>query len=235
MRDMQTMKNALITGAGGRLGRAIAKRMIADGWFILLADVDEAAAQDAALQLGNSKSTAAVRLDVTQVDILRTKVDEFVGRYGAITALVNAAGGRKGADIGPFTEQDPSAWRPIIDLHLRGVLNCCYTVVPHMIAAKQGSIVSIAAVEGLRGDPAGAVFSAAKAGVIVLTETLVRELQPHGIRINTVVPANPDALAWSGSNDDSGDVGEAVAFLTSDRARQITGTCMDVTGGWALH
>ena len=100
--------------------------------------------------------------------------------------------------------------------------------------AGRGSIVSIAAVEGLRGSPAGAVFSAAKAGVIVLTETLVRECQPAGIRVNAVIPALPAPHGRS-NEDNSAGVGKAVAFLLSDAAAQTTGSCLDVSGGWALH
>src|SRR5262249_6703808 len=144
-------------------------------------------------------------------------------------------GGRTGAEAGPFMESDPASWRPIVDLQLRGVLNCCYAVLPHMIEAKRGNIVSVAAVEGLRGDPSGAIFSTAKAGVIVLTETLVREVSPSGIRVNAVLPGTPRSLARGGVNDDAGDVAEAVAYLVSERAARTTGSCLDVSSGWALH
>lgn len=227
------MKTALITGGAGRVGHAIARRLLYAGWRVLLADRDQAAARQAALGLG--ASAEALPLDVTRLESVKAAVADCIVRHGPIAALVNAAGGRTGADVGPFTDSDPATWRPIVDLHLRGVLNCCYAVLPGMIAAKGGAIVSVAAFEGLRGHKASAVFSAAKAGVVVLTETLVRECQPHGIRVNAVVPAPPEALARSRTNDDSSALADAVAFLVSDKAARTTGACLDVSGGWALH
>src|SRR5262249_4227584 len=170
---------ALITGGGGRIGRAVARRLVTDGWRVVLADRDGDAAAQAAAAAGGAAS--AITLDITKLADVRRAVGATVARTGGIAALINAAGGRTGAEAGPFVESDPGSWRAIVDLQLRGVIGCCYAVLPHMIAAKRGSIVSIAAVEGLRGDPSGAIFSTAKAGVIVLTETLVRELSPAGI------------------------------------------------------
>lgn len=227
------MKTALITGGAGRVGHAIARRLLYDGWRVLLADCDGEALREATLGLGANAD--AIPLDVTKLDAVKSAVADCSARHGPIAALVNAAGGRTGADAGRFLESDPTSWRPIIDLHLRGALNCCYAVMPGMIAAKAGAIVSVTAFEGLRGGKASAVFSAAKAGVVVLTETLVRECQPYGIRVNAVVPAPPEALARSRTNDDSPAVADAVGFLVSNKAARITGACLDVTGGWALH
>ena len=113
-----------------------------------------------------------------------------------------------------------------------------------MIAAGRGNIVSISAGRGLRGGPGAAVYSAAKAAVIVFTQSLAQEVGPHGIRANTVVPGNAVAH-WKadtdaprsplGRNTTGEDVGKAVAFLLSDRASHITGSCLDVSGGTALH
>jgi 2-dehydro-3-deoxy-L-rhamnonate dehydrogenase (NAD+) len=228
------MKSALIAGAAGEHGSAIARRLVADGWFAILADLDGPTAAIVADSLGAERAEA-VELDVTDVDAVKATVDEVVSRHGALAALVNAAGGREGADAGPFSESDPSTWRAIVDLHLKGTINACYAVLPGMIAAKQGGIVSLAAFEGLRGDPDAALFSAAKAGVIVLSEMLVREVQPFGIRVNTVVPGNPQSLAKIGRRDDTAAVAAAVAFLLSDAADLTSGACIDVSGGWALH
>jgi NAD(P)-dependent dehydrogenase (short-subunit alcohol dehydrogenase family) len=227
------MDTALITGGGGRIGSAIAKKLAADGWKVILGDTDIDAARVAASAIGGS--AVAARLDITERESLAASIADLRRAHGPILALVNAAGGRVGTQLGPFCDSDPAGWRPIVDLHLRGVFNACQALLPDMIAAGRGSIVLVSAMEGLRGDPMSAVFSAAKAGVIVLTETLVRECQPHGIRVNCVLPGNPTVLAKTGVNDDAADLGEAAAFLASDRARRTTGACLDVTGGLALH
>jgi 3-oxoacyl-[acyl-carrier protein] reductase len=79
------------------------------------------------------------------------------------------------------------------------------------------------------------VFSTAKAGVIVLTEALVRECRPYGIRVNSIVPGSSRLLARGRANDDADEVAEAAAFLLSDRAARTTGACLDVSDGFALH
>ncbi len=229
------MDTAIITGGGGRIGRAVARRLMADGWRVLLADVNFDAARQAAAALGDASKAEAIGLDITRLDDVKAAFDAASQRYGPILGLVNAAGGETAADAGPFTESDPEMWRAIIDLHLLGVINCCNAVLPGMITAGRGSIVCVAAIEGLRGDPERAVFSTAKAGVIVLTEALVRECRPHGIRVNSIVPGNTRSLARSRSNDDAHEVAEAATFLLSDRAARTTGACLDVSDGFALH
>jgi NAD(P)-dependent dehydrogenase (short-subunit alcohol dehydrogenase family) len=113
-----------------------------------------------------------------------------------------------------------------------------------MIAAKQGAIVSIAASRGLRGGPNASIYSAAKAGIIVFTQSIAQEVGRHGVRVNSIAPGNAearwkkddaDARSPLGRNTNAQDVGDAVAFLLSGRAAHITGACLDVSGGTALH
>jgi 2-hydroxycyclohexanecarboxyl-CoA dehydrogenase len=223
------MATAFIAGGGGRLGAAAGERLAAEGWRVILADANLRAAQEAAQRIGPQAS--AIELDITDLAAVKRAVKEA----GAIGALINAAGGRTFAEVGPFTESSPDTWRPIIDLHLRGVLNTCHAVLPGMIAQGRGVIISLIAVEAFRGEAEGAAFATAKAGVLVLTETLVRECQPHNIRVNAVIPGHAKALARTGSNDDAAEVAEAIAYLASDRASRTTGATLDVSSGWALH
>ena len=227
------MATALITGGGGRIGGAAAEKLVQDGWKVVLADKDLGAAQAMAKCIGAGAS--AIALDITDETSVKAIVRNVIAQHGPLGALVNAAGGRTGTEIGWFTETSPETWKPLIDLHLRGVLNIIQAVLPGMIAQKNGSIISMVAVESFRGMPKSAAFSTAKAAVAILTETLVRECQPHNIRINAIIPGSPEALTRSGNTDDGPEIAEAVSFLLSDRARRTTGACLDVSSGWALH
>lgn len=229
------MGAALITGGAGRLGAAIAAKFAAEGRLAIIADKNAAAARDLASRLGPGTVAAPGSFDIVDLDATKAQVSDLVSRHGPIDALVNVAGGRTGAGVGLFTELDESHWKPLVDLHLRGVFNILQAVLPQMIERKKGSIILLAAVEGLRSDISSAVFSTAKAGVIVLVEALVRELQPQGVRVNCIVPGTPETLSAAGLVDDSAEVAEAVAFLASERARLTTGACFDVSNGIALH
>jgi 3-oxoacyl-[acyl-carrier protein] reductase len=125
------------------------------------------------------------------------------------------------------------------------VLHCTHAVLPAMIAAKRGAIVSIAASRGLRGGAQASIYSAAKAAIIVFSQSLAQEVGPLGIRVNTIAPGNAQAR-WKKPEHESErsplgrattgeDVGHAVAFLLSHEASHITGSCLDVSGGTTLH
>ena len=108
-------------------------------------------------------------MDVTKLSQVRGGVASVVKRYSGINAVIAAAGGRAGADVGAFTEAPVETWMQIIELHLTGVLNLYYAALPHMRAKRSGALIAISSVEAYRGLPDSAVYSTAKAAVAVLT------------------------------------------------------------------
>lgn len=145
------MPVALITGGAGSVGVAAAKRLVQDGWSVVLADIDLPAAQKAAKAIGEGAS--AVAMDVTKLDEVRAGVDSVARRFTSVDAVIAAAGGRSGASIGPFMDAPPETWTQIVELHLTGVLNVYYAALPHMQARRSGALVSVSAVEAYRGAP----------------------------------------------------------------------------------
>lgn len=226
------MKTALITGGGEQPGLAIAERLSAEGWRIVVAGAAGAALNAATRKIVGAE---AVALDITDLDAVTRTVADVQARHGAIGALVNAAGGREGADVGPFCDSDPGSWDRITRLHLRTIMGWCRAVIPHMTASGGGSIVSVVAFESMRGSPSSAVYSAAHAGIVVFNQMLACETQQHGIRVNSLIQAPPDSLAHARHQDPEAGVADTVAHLVSDRARWTNGACLDATGGWALY
>ena len=226
------MQTALVTGGAEPLALAIATRLSADGWRIVLAGAGGAALDAAA---GGIKGCEFVALDVTDLDAAARAIADVHARHGSINALVNAAGGREGGDAGPFCDSDPGSWARITDLHLRSVMGWCRLAIPALAASGGGSIVSVVAFEGLRGGPTAAVCSTAQAGIIVFNQMLAIEVQSLGIRTNTLIPAPSEALVKARHHDPHEGAADTVAHLVSERARWTNGACFDASGGWALQ
>lgn len=242
------MPFAMITGGASLMGEGIAQSLVARGWQVALTDIDIPTMTGVAKRLGNGV-VAAEPLDVTDLGAVKTCVASLAARHGAIAGLVTLAGGnsRIGVPAVPFAETRPEHWDKSINVNLKGVLNCCHVVLPLMKEARKGSVVAMSAARGLRGGPNAALYSATKAGIILFVQAVSSEVAPFGVRINSIVPGSAEAR-WReadgrpaldhsplGRPTNQRDIGEGVAFLMSDEASHITGSCLDVSGGTALH
>jgi NAD(P)-dependent dehydrogenase (short-subunit alcohol dehydrogenase family) len=239
-----TMPLALMTGGGSAIGEGIARCLTARGWTVAVTDIDIERARQSATAAGGPQALP-MRLDATNETEVRAMAGQLAAAHGTVDALVNVAGGMRGLGIPKtdFVDMTPTLWKRILEVNLQSVLLCTHAVLPAMIAARRGAIVSIAASRGLRGGAQASIYSAAKAAIIVFSQALAQEVGPHGIRVNTIAPGNAQAH-WKASEPGRGplgratsgdDIGKAVAFLLSEDAAHITGSCLDVSGGTALH
>lgn len=204
---------ALVTGAASGLGRALARRLAADGWSVALADRDAggnaqtleliqnepldrrhgSGGQPAldALSPSGGKSHAVDRyslhsLDVTDANSWRRLRDELRGRWPRIDLLINCAGVCGAGEVGEFSLDD---WRWMLETNLFGVVHGCHFFVPWLRENPGRSrVVNIASVAAFAAAPAMAAYNVAKAGVVALSETLFAELRPHGVGVTVVCP-----------------------------------------------
>jgi NAD(P)-dependent dehydrogenase (short-subunit alcohol dehydrogenase family) len=228
----------LVTGAGHGIGRATVRKFRATDALVLAADVDLAAAQDLATDPG----VRAAHLDVTDPASVDACVAECVDRFGRLDHLVCTAGGDKGTPP-DFLDQTDDDWRRLTELNLYGVVRCIRAAVPRMSAG--GAIALVGSVNGLAAW-GGAPYSAAKAGLVNLTQQLGAELGPRGIRVNLVAPGTVRTRVWYdqpgrpdqmavlyplGRIGEPEDIANALAFLCSPDASWITGVTLPVDGG----
>ncbi len=240
------MPLALITGGASLLCEGVAQSLARDGWSLAITDLNLHGARAVAARVEGAGHVEAHALDARDIAAVQTLVLDLSQRHEAIDGLVNGAGGARGIGFQrkPFMETSQEEWESLLNSNLNTVLNVTRTVLPVMVKAGRGAIVSIAASRGLRGGPNASIYSAAKAGIIVFTQAIAQEVGKYGVRINSIAPGNAEAR-WKnddsdvrsplGRNTNAQDVGDAVAFLLSARAQHMTGACLDISGGTALH
>lgn len=244
-------KVSLITGGAAGIGKATALRFAEEGARVVICDLNEAAGQALAAELGPQASY--YRVNVADRQEVQAWVDEVLARYGRIDILINNAGIlRDGLFVrvkdGVLVKQmEEESWDAVIDVNLKGVFNCTQAVAPVMIRQGGGVIVNASSVVGLYGNFGQTNYVAAKAGVIGMTKVWARELGRHNIRVNAVAPGfimtemvrqmPENILDDMKSHTPLGRLGEpidianAYVWLASDEASFVHGTTLSVDGG----
>jgi NAD(P)-dependent dehydrogenase (short-subunit alcohol dehydrogenase family) len=178
---------ALVTGGSEGVGRAVALGLGAAGFAVaVLARSAERLGETRALLEGNGVPSAACVADVRDSDAVASAVAAVESKLGPISTVVNNAG--TSLAIGPLWEADPDAWWTDVETSLGGAFNVCRSVIPGMIARRQGRILNVSSYASLRAAPYQSGYGCAKAGLANLTESLAASLLPYGIRAFTVTP-----------------------------------------------
>ena len=179
-------KVCIITGSANGIGFATAQKFCDEGGISIICDMnaDQVKAATEQLQSNGGRAEGFV-MNVTDRQNIDQVVAVVIEKYGRIDVLINNAGITKDARLVNMTEAQFDA---VIDVNLKGVFNCTQAVVPHMLKAGKGSIVSASSVVGLYGNFGQTNYAATKYGVIGFTTTWARELGPKGIRVNAVCP-----------------------------------------------
>lgn len=241
-------KVAIVTGGGGGMGRAIVLEFVRQGASVVVADLNrEAAEQTVALLTEIGGQGMSVKVDVTRKAETIQMRDEALRRFGRIDVLINNAGARCLKGFLEHTEED---WHRMLDVNLTGHFFCSQAVVPNMLENGKGKIVNLASIAAHTGRPDRVAYCAAKAGVMGLTRAMAMDLRGKNICVTAISPgsiATPmnEAAATSASVDWGGetvigrwgtaqDVANAAVFLASDESDYITGSEIQVEGGWLI-
>lgn len=242
-------KTAFITGGSRGIGRAVARRLAAEGCAV---GINYLQAREQAEQLAEElraqgHAAMAVQADVADRAAVTAAIARVEDAFGPVSVLVNNAGIAEQHQFQDITED---FWRRLFAVNVDGAFHTIQAVLPHMIHEKAGCIVNTSSIWGQRGASCEVAYSATKAAVIGLTRSLAMELAPSGIRVNCVAPgvirtdmvevlgeetlrdlAEQTPLGRLGTPED---IAHAVAFLASDSASFITGQVLTADGGFIL-
>jgi 2-hydroxycyclohexanecarboxyl-CoA dehydrogenase len=236
-------RRAFVSGGAQGIGAAIVQSLAGAGARVVIADIDIAAASELAGQTG----AIAARLDVGDTAM----VQQIMAQHGPFDIVVNNAGIDQHAF---FTDTTPQDWMKLLAVNLVSVLACTHAALPAMQRAGFGRIINITSEAARLGSKGGAVYSAAKGGVIAFTKSIARENARYGITANAIAPGPirtpmlEQAVAKGGEKilramtdatllrrlGEPGEVAAAALFLASDQAAYITGETLGVSGGMGI-
>jgi NAD(P)-dependent dehydrogenase (short-subunit alcohol dehydrogenase family) len=252
---------AIVTGAGGVIGRVISTRLAEEGATVVAVDINlETVEETVKLIAKDGGAGVALKVDVTKKAEIRAMAQTVLETYGQIDILVNNAGMDHKE---PIVEYDEDWWDRVFALNVKGLFLCTQAVLPTMMERRYGRIVNIASMAGKTGEPFTSAYCASKSAVIGFTQVLGIEGGPHNITGNAVCPGPVEGdLIWQSARQAAEhkgvtaqqfmdeyfigptpmgrlakprDVADAVLFLSSDEAGFITGTTLNVSGGREMH
>ncbi|HEY4450991.1 MAG TPA: SDR family oxidoreductase [Solirubrobacteraceae bacterium] len=247
-------RTALVTGAGGGIGRAAALALARAGAAVAAADIAADAAEQTAQSVRELGVAAlALTVDVSDPQAVREAVERTVDELGPVEILVNCAGWD---EFRPFLSSDEAFWRRIVDVNYEGTLRTTHAVLHSMHERGYGRLVNIASDAARVGSAQEAVYAGAKAAVVAFTKTIARESARRGVTANVVCPGptrTPLLASMAAAAPDSErllaaleravpmrrlgepeEVAAAIAFLASEEAGYITGQTLSVSGGLTM-
>ena len=235
-------RTAIVTGGASGLGKAVAKRIVAEGGRVALWDMEAGNLAAAQSEVGATHFEA---LDVSDQAAVEAAAASSAAALGKVDILICSAG-ITGATA-PVHEYPVDGWRRVIDINLNGLFYCCRAIVPLLLENGYGRIVNVSSVAGKEGNPNASAYSASKAGVIALTKSLGKELAEKGVIVNAITPATFESpilaqlpqsqVDYMRSKIPMGRLGEIsetaamVCFMASEECSFTTASTFDTSGG----
>jgi NAD(P)-dependent dehydrogenase (short-subunit alcohol dehydrogenase family) len=233
-------KVAIVTGGASGIGRATVELFVAEGARVVIADVDRASGEELATALG--PAAAFARTDVTDGDEVQAAVDFAVERFGGLNVMFNNAG--VSSSMARLLKDDLADFARVMNVNLFGVVVGTQRAARHMAAHGGGAIINNSSLAGIKPGAGLVAYRASKAAVIHFTKSAAIDLADYGIRVNCVAPAHIATAITSYDMElvirstqplqrhgQPRDVANAVVYLASDRAAQVTGVVLPVDGG----
>lgn len=244
-------KVALVTGGGGGIGSAIARRLASEGAHVVVTDINAESAEAVAAELrAAGQKASSIAANIAKAAACHALVQQVLAAQGQIDVLVNNAGINRRGNIMAITEDD---WDATFAVNIAAMFHLCRAVIPQMIDRGGGAIVNTASQWGLHPAPNHIAYNVSKAAVASFTQNLGRDYAPHRIRVNAVCPgeihtpmleagvkrsgrtmADLDKLVPYGRVGKPEEVAALVAFLASEEAPFMCGSLVEITGAQAV-